>query len=101
VSVRVTTPPWVCQLVHVDEIDGGLGLDLIALDACPIPNVELPPGMPFVIRVVERRAVECADLVKQWADGGTVITIRLVDMTSGRWLCLSGHDRHLLLEMTV
>ena len=100
-KLRVTTQPWVCQLVHVDEIDGGVGLDLIALDPCPFPGIELPVGMPFVIRVVEQRAMECSDLVRSWADSAAVLTIRLVDMQPGRWLCVSGDDRHLLLEMTV
>lgn len=100
-KVRVTTQPWVCQLVHVDEIDGGIGLDLVALDPCPFPGIELPVGMPFVIRVVERRAMECAELVRAWADDAAVLSIRLVRTQPGTWLCVSGDDRHLLLEMTM
>ena len=99
-TMRVSTQPWVCQLVHVDELDEGVALDLIALDPCPFPSVELPSGTPFVIRVVEQRALECAALVHSWADDAAVLTIRLVDMQPGRWLCVSGDDRHLLLEMT-
>lgn len=96
---RVTTPPWVCQLVHVDEIDGGVGLDLIALDPCPFPGIRLRVGTPFVIRVVDERAEACAELVQTWADDAAVVTLRLVDMQPGRWLCVSGGEQHLLLEM--
>jgi len=98
-TLSVTTEPWVCQLVHVDEIGGGVSLDLIALDRCPFPGIELKVGMPFVIRVVEHRALECADLVRAWADEAAVVTIRMVDMPPGRWLCVSGSDQHLLLEV--
>lgn len=100
-TLRVTTQPWMCQLVHVDEVgDGvGVGLDLIALEECPFAGIELPVGMPFVIRILERRATQCAGLVRAWADKGAVVTLRLVDMRPGQWLCLSGGDEHVLLAM--
>jgi hypothetical protein len=98
-NARVTTQPWACQLVHVDELDGGVALDLIALDSCPFPSVELPTGTPFVIRVVQHRALDCVALVRAWADTAAIVTIRLIDMEPGQWLCVTGGERHLLLEM--
>jgi hypothetical protein len=44
--------------------------------------------------------MDCATLVQSWADEAAVVTIRLVDMQPGQWLCLSGANQHLLLEMT-
>lgn len=98
--MRVIAPSWSCQLLHADSSDRGVLLDLVALDPCPFPGVDLPVGTPFVIRVVNDHAESCGPLVQDWADTAAVVDIRIVETSSGRWLCVSGKDqRHLLLEV--
>lgn len=98
-SVTASTPPWVCQVIHAEHCGDAVSLDLVSLDPCPFPNVRLPSGTPFVIRVTEPQAHDCAELAQSWADDGEVVTIRLMQARPSRWLCVSGGERHLLLEM--
>lgn len=98
--MRVTTKPWACQLVYAERIDKGVVLDLIALESCPIPHLELAVGDPFVIRVLADGGQDCCGVVDAWADDAVVVEIRLVDAPSGRWLWVSARAGHLILEMT-
>jgi hypothetical protein len=99
-TMRLTAQRWDCQLIHVDVVEDGVVLDLIALAACPFAGVGLPAGWPFVIRILDQRVDGCADLVAAWAERGEVVSLRFVyDTVGARWLDVAGANDHLILEL--
>lgn len=98
--MRVSAQSWNCQLLHVEVLDDGVLLDLIALDACPFGGVNLPGGWPFVVRIVEQDVRGCSELVERWAADAAVISLRVAYDTSGvKWLDVAAADQHLILEI--
>jgi hypothetical protein len=98
--MRVTAQRWECQLINVEVLSDGVLLDLVAVDACPFDNLDLPGGWPFVIRIMGRGVDGCAAMVTAWAEDGEVISLRFgYDTTGARWLDVTAADHRLILEL--
>jgi hypothetical protein len=98
--MRVSAQSWDCQLLHVEVLNDGVLLDLVALDACPFGGIDLPVGWPFVVRIVEQGVLGCSELVERWAAEAAVISLRVAYDTSGaKWLDVAAADQHLILAI--
>jgi hypothetical protein len=99
---QITSERWTCQLVNVDESDGEIILDMLALEACPFPPAVVFVGEPFAIRVGDFDAAEWTELPRSWADNLTEVTIELVADSSGWRLGITDAEgQALLLGVTV
>ncbi len=99
--MRVSAQSWDCQLLHVEVLDDGVLLDLVALDSCPFSGLDVPAGWPFVVRIIEHDDLDCSELVTAWAADAAVISLRVVwDTRGARWLDVGASgDCHLILEI--
>lgn len=96
------SPPWTCQLIHVDISDDCFVFDFIALESPPAGGSAVPAGTPFSMNIGHAAGGDVADLVQHvlnWAAGADLVTIFGGRHDGSSWLCLSSDETHLVVEL--
>lgn len=97
------SPPWTCQLMHIDVTDDYFVFDFIALEPPPTSGHAVPAGSPFSMHVGHGgTSVGVAGLVEhvlEWAADADVVTLFGGRHDGSSWLCLSSNETHLVVEL--
>ena len=94
------SPPWHCQVIHVEAVDDAVVFDLIALERCPSDPLGCPRDTPFSLHVGRGPDRDAADQrLDVWSATADIITIIGGATDNGEaWICLSSRGQHLLLQ---
>ncbi len=93
---------WWCQLIHLDVDELGFTVDLFSLEPSPEPAVGIPAGVPFSLRINRDdalRSESISDDVRRWAAEADVVCIRIGQMNTSAWMCISTGQNDLVIEI--
>ena len=76
-------------------------LDLVALEPCPVPDVECGRFVPFTLQIGRQGHPDDSSdrAIAAWAEDADVVTISAGADARRSWLRLSSGQRHLVLAV--